>query len=68
MFTVISEPLHWLLSMFHKLTGNWGFAIILLVLLIKAVFFKLSEAQYRSMAKMPQDAATRGRAQGALRR
>lgn len=51
-FTVISEPLHWLLSMFHKLTGNWGFAIILLVLLIKAVFFKLSEAQYRSMAKM----------------
>ena len=51
-FTVISEPLHWLLSQFHKLTGNWGFAIILLVLLIKAVFFKLSEAQYRSMAKM----------------
>ncbi len=52
MFTVISEPLHWLLAQFHKLTGNWGFAIILLVLLIKAVFFKLSEAQYRSMAKM----------------
>jgi YidC/Oxa1 family membrane protein insertase len=51
-FTVISEPLHWLLAQFHKLTGNWGFAIILLVLLIKAVFFKLSEAQYRSMAKM----------------
>ncbi|MGA9341377.1 MAG: membrane protein insertase YidC [Rhodanobacteraceae bacterium] len=51
-FTVISEPLHWILSLFHKLTGNWGFAIILLVLLIKAVFFKLSEAQYRSMAKM----------------
>ena len=40
------------MSQFHKLTGNWGFAIILLVLLIKAVFFKLSEAQYRSMAKM----------------
>ncbi len=51
-FTVISEPLHWLLSMYHSLTGNWGFAIILLVLTIKAVFFKLSEAQYRSMAKM----------------
>lgn len=50
--TVISEPLHWILAQFHKLTGNWGFAIILLVLLIKAVFFKLSEAQYRSMAKM----------------
>lgn len=52
MFTVIAEPLHWLLAQLHKLTGNWGFAIILLVLLIKAAFFKLSEAQYRSMAKM----------------
>ena len=52
MFTVIAEPLHWILSQFHRLTGNWGFAIILLVLLIKAVFFKLSETQYRSMAKM----------------
>jgi YidC/Oxa1 family membrane protein insertase len=50
--TVLSEPLHWILAQFHKLTGNWGFAIILLVLLIKAAFFKLSEAQYRSMAKM----------------
>lgn len=51
-FTVISQPLHWILAQFHKLTGNWGFAIILLVLLIKAAFFKLSEAQYRSMARM----------------
>lgn len=50
--TVLSEPLHWVLAKFYALTGNWGFAIILLVLLIKAVFFKLSEAQYRSMAKM----------------
>ena len=52
MFTVIAEPLHWLLAQFHKLTGNWGFAIILLVLLIKAIFYKLSEAQFRSGAKM----------------
>ncbi|HEY6985944.1 MAG TPA: membrane protein insertase YidC, partial [Rhodanobacteraceae bacterium] len=50
--TVIAEPLHWILTQLHKLTGNWGFAIILLVLLIKAAFFKLSEAQYRSMARM----------------
>lgn len=50
--TIISEPLHWVLAKLYALTGNWGFAIILLVLLIKAVFFKLSEAQYRSMAKM----------------
>jgi YidC/Oxa1 family membrane protein insertase len=52
MFTVIAEPLHWLLAQLHKLTGNWGFAIILLVLIIKAAFFKLSEAQFRSGAKM----------------
>ncbi len=50
--TPISEPLFWLLSMFHKLSGNWGVAIILLTLLVKAVMYKLSEAQYRSMAKM----------------
>ena len=48
----ISELLYIVLAFFYRLTGNWGFAIILLVLLIKAVFFKLSEAQYRSMAKM----------------
>ena len=52
--TFIAEPLHWLLSKFHALTGNWGWAIILLVLLIKALFFKLSEAQYRSFARMRQ--------------
>lgn len=51
-FTIIAEPLFWLLSLFHDITGNWGWAIILLVLLIKAAFFKLSEKQYQSFAKM----------------
>ncbi|MEO6967669.1 MAG: membrane protein insertase YidC [Rhodanobacteraceae bacterium] len=51
-FTVIAQPLFWILSKFHALTGNWGLAIILLVLLIKAVFFKLSEQQYKAGAKM----------------
>ena len=50
--TPICEPLFWLLAKFHSLTGNWGVAIILLTLLVKALFYKLSEAQYRSMAKM----------------
>jgi YidC/Oxa1 family membrane protein insertase len=50
--TPISEPLFWLLAQFHKLSGNWGVAIILLTLLVKAAMYKLSEAQYRSMAKM----------------
>ena len=51
-FTVIAQPLFWILSKFHALVGNWGVAIVLLVLLIKAVFFKLSEQQYKAGARM----------------
>ena len=51
-FTVISKPLFWLLSFFHSLVSNWGFAIILLTLSVKLAFFKLTEAQYKSMARM----------------
>ena len=51
-FTVISKPLFWLLSFFHDLVNNWGFAIILLTLTVKLAFFKLTEAQYKSMARM----------------
>ena len=50
--TPIAKPLFWILKAYHGLSGNWGVAIILLTLTIKAVFFKLSEAQYRSAAKM----------------
>ncbi|MHB8308927.1 MAG: membrane protein insertase YidC [Metallibacterium sp.] len=51
-FTVISQPLHWVLVQLHRITHNWGLAIILLVLLIKAAFYWLSDKQYRSFAKM----------------
>jgi YidC/Oxa1 family membrane protein insertase len=51
-FTVFSKPLYWLLSKIHALVGNWGWAIVLLTVLIKAAFFKLTEAQYRSTARM----------------
>ena len=51
-FTVFSKPLYWLLSKIHALVGNWGWAILLLTVLIKAAFFKLTEAQYRSTARM----------------
>ncbi len=50
--TIIAWPLFWLLQKFHELTGNWGVAIILLTLLIKIIFFPLSAASYKSMAKM----------------
>lgn len=51
-FTVLSKPIHWLLTQLHKLTHNWGWAIVLLVILIKLALYPLSAAQYRSMAKM----------------
>jgi YidC/Oxa1 family membrane protein insertase len=51
-FTVFSKPLFWLLEKIHNLVGNWGWAILLLTVLIKAAFFKLTEAQYKSMARM----------------
>ena len=50
--TVIASPIYWLLELIHRLVGNWGWAIILLTVLIKALFFPLSAASYRSMAKM----------------
>ena len=50
--TVIAAPLFWVLSWFHSLTGNWGWAIILVTVAIKAIFFPLSAASYKSMAKM----------------
>ena len=50
--TFISKPLYLLLSFFNDLVGNWGVAIILLTLMVKAIFYKLSEKSYRSMARM----------------
>ncbi|MEV8521128.1 membrane protein insertase YidC [Dyella marensis] len=50
--TVIAQPLHWLLSKLHAISGNWGVAIILLVLLLKAALWKLTAAQFRSGARM----------------
>ncbi len=50
--TVIAAPLFWLLDKIHSLVQNWGVAIILLTIFIKAAFFKLSASGYRSMAQM----------------
>jgi YidC/Oxa1 family membrane protein insertase len=50
--TVIAKPLFWLLSFYHSYVGNWGVAIILLTLTVKLLFFPLSAAGYRSMAKL----------------
>ena len=50
--TVVAEPLFWVLSKIHALVHNWGIAIILLTVLIKAAFYPLSAASYKSMAQM----------------
>lgn len=61
----IAQPLFWLLIKIYGLVGNWGVSIILLTVLIKAAFFKLSATSYRSMANMrrvqPQLVALRER-------
>lgn len=50
--TIVATPLFWLLSTIQKLVHNWGVAIILLTVLIKAAFYPLSAASYKSMAHM----------------
>lgn len=50
--TVIAKPLMWLLTHIYDLVKNWGIAIIILTILIKAAFFKLSASGYRNMAHL----------------
>lgn len=52
MFSIIAKGLLWLLEFFHKYVHNWGVAIILLTILIKAVFWPLTAKSYASMEKM----------------
>ena len=50
--TIIAKPIYWLMERIHDVVNNWGWSIILLTLLIKLVFYKLSETSYKSMANM----------------
>lgn len=50
--TVVAAPIFWALAWIYKLVGNWGWAIVLLTICIKLIFFPLSAASYKSMAKM----------------
>lgn len=52
MLTLLAQPLFWLLEQAHKLTTNWGWAIIIVTFLLKLVFYPLSESSGKSMAKM----------------
>ena len=57
--TMLSKPLFWLLDKLHQMLGNWGWAIVALVVLLKIAFYWLNANAYKSMAKMkainPQD-------------
>ncbi len=48
----IAKPLFWVLYQLHEFLGNWGWSIILLTMMIKAAFFRLSATSYKSMANM----------------
>jgi YidC/Oxa1 family membrane protein insertase len=52
LLTIIAAPLFQLLQYIHGVLGNWGWAIIVLTILIKLVFYPLSAASYKSMAHM----------------
>jgi len=51
-FTIIAKPLFILMTWLHSFVGNWGWTIVVLTILIKAAFYPLSAASYRSMARM----------------
>lgn len=52
--TIIAKPLFWLLEKLHSWLNNWGWAIVVLTVLIKLIFFPLSAASYKSMARMKE--------------
>lgn len=52
MFTLLAKPLFWLLEQANKWVNNWGGAIIIVTFLLKLLFYPLSEASGKSMAKM----------------
>jgi YidC/Oxa1 family membrane protein insertase len=50
--TIVAAPIFWLLESINNFIGNWGWSIVILTIIIKALFFPLSAASYRSMARM----------------
>lgn len=50
--TPLAFPIFWALKQIEGIVGNWGWAIIILTILIKAALYPLSAAGYKSMAKM----------------
>ncbi|MBO7411782.1 MAG: membrane protein insertase YidC [Ottowia sp.] len=51
-FTILAKPLYKLLGWLHRMLGNWGWAIVALVVLLKIAFYWLNAKAYENMAKM----------------
>ncbi len=51
-FTILSKPLFWVIDKLHGILGNWGWAIVAVVVLLKAAFYWLNAKAYQSMGKM----------------
>ncbi len=51
-FTILSKPLFWVIDQLHKMLGNWGWAIVAVVVLLKVIFYWLNAKAYQSMGKM----------------
>ncbi len=51
-FTILSKPLFWVIDQLHKMIGNWGWAIVAVVVLLKIVFYWFNAKAYQSMGKM----------------
>lgn len=52
LLTILAKPVYVVMRWIHSVVGNWGWTIVIFTLLVKAVFYKLSDTQFRSMAKM----------------
>lgn len=52
--TFLAKPIYWLLDFLYGIVGNWGWAIVLLTCIVKAVLYPISAAGYRSMARMKE--------------
>ncbi|MDH3382579.1 MAG: membrane protein insertase YidC, partial [Deltaproteobacteria bacterium] len=53
-FSLLAMPLVWLLTIFNRLTGNYGIDIIILTILIKIAFYPLTKKSMASMKKMQE--------------
>ncbi|MGD0143535.1 MAG: membrane protein insertase YidC [Rhizomicrobium sp.] len=51
-FPFLTKPIFLLLDFYYRIIGNFGFAILLLTVTIKLIFFPLADASYRSMSRM----------------